>query len=61
MGLVKASIRMTRKGITLEFVIPTLLALALAIVLSVVAVYLTEQYLGPIDQAEANYSAAGSH
>jgi hypothetical protein len=52
---------MTRKGITLEFVVPTLLALALAIVLSVVAVYLTEQYLGPIDQAEANYSAAGSH
>jgi hypothetical protein len=31
------------------------------VVLSVVAVYLTEQYLGPIDQAEANYSAAGSH
>jgi hypothetical protein len=61
LGLVKASIRMTCKGITLEFVVPTLLALALAIVLSVVAVYLTEQYLGPIDQADANYSAAGSH
>jgi hypothetical protein len=44
---------MTHKVITLEFVVPTLLAIALAIVLSIGAVYLTEQYLGPIDQAEA--------
>jgi hypothetical protein len=50
---------MTRKVITLEFVVPTLLAIALGVVLSVVAVYLTEQYLGPIDQAEAHYPAAG--
>jgi hypothetical protein len=52
---------MTRKVITLEFVVPTLLAIALAIVLSIGAVHLIENYLGPIDQAEANYSAAGSH
>jgi hypothetical protein len=39
---------MTHKVITLEFVIPTLLALALAIVLSIGAIYLTEMFLGPI-------------
>jgi hypothetical protein len=43
---------MTRKGITLEFVVPTLLAVALAIVLSIGAVHLIDNYLGPIDQAE---------
>jgi hypothetical protein len=46
---------MTRKRITLEFVVPTLLA----IVLSIGAVHLIDNYLGPVDQAEANYSAAG--
>ena len=51
---------MTRKGITLEFVVPTLLAVALTIVLSIGAVRLIDNYLGPIDQAEAHYSAAGS-
>jgi hypothetical protein len=50
---------MTRKGITLEFVVPTLLAVALAIVLSTGAVHLIDNYLGPIDHAEAHYSAAG--
>jgi hypothetical protein len=49
---------MTRKLITLEFVIPTLLSMAIAIVLSIGAVYLTNAYLGPIDQAEANYFAS---
>jgi hypothetical protein len=47
---------MTRK-VTLEFVIPTVLSIAIAIVLSIGAVYLTNIYLGPIDQAEASYSA----
>ena len=51
---------MTRKGITLEFVVPTLLAIALAIVLSIGTVHLVDSYLGPIDQAEAHYSGAGS-
>ncbi len=51
---------MTRKGITLEFVVPTLLAVALTIVLSNGAVRLIDNYLGPIDQAEAHYSAARS-
>jgi hypothetical protein len=50
---------MTRKVITLEFVVPTALAIALAITLSIGAVYLTEMYLGPIEQAEAYSSAAG--
>jgi hypothetical protein len=48
-----------RKVITLEFVVPTALAIVLAIMLSIGAVYLTEMYLGPIEQAEAHYSAAG--
>jgi len=52
---------MTNKVITIEFIIPTLLAIALGIVLSIVAVYLTDNYLGPIDQAEARGSVAGSH
>ena len=51
---------MTHKVITLEFVVPTLLAIALAIVLSIGAVHLVDNYLGPIDQAEAHYTAAGS-
>jgi hypothetical protein len=46
---------MTRKVITLEFVIPTVLSITIAIVLSIGAVYLTNVYLGPIDEAEANY------
>jgi hypothetical protein len=48
---------MTYKMITLEFVVPTMLAIALGIVLSIGAVHLIDNYLGPIDQAEANYSA----
>ena len=51
---------MTCKVITVEFVVPTVLAVAMAIVFSMGAVYLTEMYLGPIEQAEAHYSAAGS-
>jgi hypothetical protein len=46
---------MTHKVITLEFVVPTLLAIALGVTLSVGAVYLIDNYLGPIEQAEAHY------
>ena len=49
---------MTKKVITFEFVVPTVLAIALGILLSIGAVFLTDKYLGPIDQAEANFSAA---
>jgi hypothetical protein len=49
---------MTRKVIILEFVAPTVLAVALAIVLSVSA--MTNHYLGPVDQSEADHSVAGS-
>ena len=52
---------MTHKVITLEFVVPTALAIVLGISLSICAVYLTDCYLGPIDQAEAHYSVQGSH
>jgi hypothetical protein len=40
---------MTNKVITIEFVVPTVLAIAL----SIGAVYLTDKCLGPIDQATA--------
>ena len=49
---------MTRKAITVEFVVPTALAIALGIMLSVGAVYLTDRYLGPIEQAEAHQGVA---
>jgi len=51
---------MTRKVITLEYVVPTVLAIALGIVLSIFAVHVTDKYLVPIDQAEANHSVASS-
>ncbi len=51
---------MTRKVITVEFVVPTALAIALGIMLSVGAVYLTDRYLGPVEQAEAYRAVDGS-
>jgi hypothetical protein len=51
---------MTNKVITIEFVVPTLLAIVLGIVLSIGAVYLTDKHLFPIDQTEANNSVARS-
>jgi hypothetical protein len=51
---------MTNKVITIEFIVPTLFAVVLGIVLSIGAVYLTGKYLVPIDQTEANHSVAGS-
>jgi hypothetical protein len=50
---------MTRKLITVEFVVPTVLAVALAIVLSIGAVSLADMYLGAIEQAEAHYAGGG--
>ena len=52
---------MTHKAITLEFVVPTVFAIVLGIVLSIGAVYLIDNYLAPIDQAEAYHSVAGGH
>jgi hypothetical protein len=46
----------TENVITLEFVVPTALAIALGIALSVGAVYLTDRYFFPIDQLEVNSS-----
>jgi len=43
---------MTHKAIALEFVVPTVVAIVLGIVLGMGAVYLTNRYLGPLDQAE---------
>jgi putative flippase GtrA len=45
---------MTCKIIAFEFVVPTAMANALAVMLSIVAVYLTNKYLGSIEQAEAH-------
>jgi hypothetical protein len=50
---------MTHKAITLNFVIPTVLAIVLGILLAVGAVYLGH-YLGSIDQPEAHHFAASS-
>ena len=50
---------MTHKVISLSFVIPTVLAIVLGIVLAFGGVYV-EHPLGPVDQAEANHSVAGS-
>jgi hypothetical protein len=51
---------MTLKAITFKFVVPTMLAIALGIMLSIGAVYLTVKYLVAIDQSEVNRSSAGS-
>jgi hypothetical protein len=50
---------MIRKICRVEIVVPTVLAVGLAIVLSIGAVYLTDIFLGPIDQLEAHQ--IGSH
>jgi hypothetical protein len=47
---------MTRKIITFEFIVPTVVAAAIAVTLSIVAVYLIDKYLG----REAHDSVAGS-
>jgi hypothetical protein len=51
---------MIRKVRNVEFVVPTVAAVMLAIVLSICAVNLTEILLGPIEPAEAHQSVAGS-
>jgi hypothetical protein len=50
---------MTHKVLSREFVVSLVLAIGLSIVLSIGAVYFIDNYLGPIDQAEAHYPAAG--
>lgn len=47
---------MTRRVITLEFVVPTALAVALGIALSIGAVHLIDKYLLPVDQLEKDYT-----
>jgi hypothetical protein len=59
-GRSKRGAAMTCKIITFEFVVPTAVAALLAITLSIAAVYLTDKYLGPIEQAEAHYSSASA-
>jgi hypothetical protein len=47
---------MTKKVITIEFIVPTIVAIVLGIALSICGVYLIDCCLGPIDQAEAHYA-----
>ena len=47
---------MIRKVSSVEIVVPTVLAVALAIVLSIGAIYLTEIFLGAIERVEAHQS-----
>jgi hypothetical protein len=49
---------MIRKASKLEFVVPTVWAIALTIMLSI---YLCAIFLEPIEQAEAHRSVAGTH
>lgn len=51
---------MAHRMITLEFVVPTVLAIALGAVLSIGAVYLMDHYLDPDDQSESQSAVAGS-
>ena len=51
---------MTHKAITLRFFVPTVLAVALGIMLSIGSVYLIVKYVVLIDHAEADHSVAGS-
>jgi hypothetical protein len=51
---------MTHKAITLKFVLPTALAIALGIMISIGVVRFTDKYAVPIDHADANYSVASS-
>jgi hypothetical protein len=60
-GRSKRVFAMTKKIIAIEFIVPTVLAIALVIVLSTSAIFLIDKHLGPIDQAEAHYAVAGSH
>lgn len=45
---------MTRKVITSEFVVPTVFAIVLGIVLSVGAIYVADRYWAPGDPTEAS-------
>jgi hypothetical protein len=49
------------KVIVVEFVVPTALAVALGILLSIGAVRLIDRYLGPVDQSDAHYYSAAGH
>ena len=51
---------MTDKAITLKFVVPTALAIALGIMISMGTVHLTDKSAVPLDQADANRSVASS-
>ena len=52
---------MTSKVITLEFVLPTVLAIALGVALSIGAVYLIDNYFSSVDQAEVHYPSGLSN
>ena len=43
---------MTRKVITVEFIVPTVIASVLGIALAICAIYLADSYLGPLHQTE---------
>src|SRR5258705_3311100 len=58
-GRAKRVSAMNHKAITLEFVVPTVFAIVLVIVLSIGAGYLIDNYLSPIDQTEDYPSVAG--
>jgi hypothetical protein len=60
LGVGQSEFAMTHKVITLEFIVPTVLAIVLGILLSMGAIYLTDHYLGPAAESEAYSSVAES-
>jgi hypothetical protein len=54
LGAGQSEAAMIRKVSNMEIVVPTVFAVALAIVLSIGAIYLTKIFLGPIEQVEAH-------
>jgi hypothetical protein len=50
---------MTGKLVAQEFVVPTVFAIVLAVALSIGAVYLIDNYLGLVDQAEVLPAVVG--
>lgn len=52
---------MTNRVMVVELVVPTVLAVALAVVLSIAAVFLTEHYLSPDDLPVTQNAVTDSH
>jgi hypothetical protein len=57
-GQIGANVAMIRNVTNVEIVVPTVLAVVLAIVFLIGAIHLTEIFLGPIEQVKAHQSGS---